>query len=153
MKKTITVIFILCMNIIHCSAQNSRTFLFEYDNMGNRVVRYMTPPPSMMSESNQNQDNKTNADSTNIKKLTTDGIYSLKIYPNPTKGNININVEKYKRGSKIIFKLYDVNNRLMYNLESSNAYTAIDISSLSVGVYYLKVVIENSCNNYMIIKE
>jgi hypothetical protein len=63
----------------------------------------------------------------------------FRIYPNPTNGLLNINVNNYIGDLKI--NVYDLNGRQVYNqnVTSFNNTNAIDLGSLSSGVYVLKL--------------
>jgi hypothetical protein len=67
----------------------------------------------------------------------------FRIYPNPTHGLVNININNYIGDLKI--NVYDLNGRQVYNknITNFNNTNAIDLGSLSTGVYVLKLQGEN----------
>jgi hypothetical protein len=68
---------------------------------------------------------------------------SFKIYPNPTNGLVNININNYV--GELQIKVYDLNGRQVYNQNLSNFNTAntINLESLATGIYVLKLQGEN----------
>jgi hypothetical protein len=79
----------------------------------------------------------------NLQKVVT-------LYPNPTKGLINIKNEKSIIKS---FKIYDINGKYIFSKDNTEN-NSIDISNLSSGVYIIKLL-DNNNNKavYRIIKE
>lgn len=67
----------------------------------------------------------------------------IKVYPNPTKGLLNIAVNNYS--GKLSVKVFDINGRQVYNedVNDFNAQSAINLSNLQRGVYVVKVNGEN----------
>ena len=75
---------------------------------------------------------------------------TIKIYPNPTKGTINItsnfNIQT--------IELYDIQGRVLEtHLEESATATTIDISNKSKGIYFLKIKSDNGIKVEKIVKE
>jgi hypothetical protein len=67
----------------------------------------------------------------------------FRIYPNPTNGLLNINIANYV--GELQVKVYDLNGRQVYNhnVTNFNNTNAINLESLSAGVYVLKLQGEN----------
>jgi hypothetical protein len=67
----------------------------------------------------------------------------IKVYPNPTNGQLNIAVSSYS--GKLSVKVFDINGRQVYNQDVNdfNAQSAINMSSLQKGVYIVKVSGDN----------
>ena len=63
------------------------------------------------------------------------------MYPNPAKTSFTV-VLGLNKESEIT--LFDINSRLMYSTKSFNNKEEIDISNLSNGTYFLKVIGKNS---------
>jgi hypothetical protein len=68
---------------------------------------------------------------------------SFKIYPNPTNGLINININNYV--GELQIKVFDLNGRQVYNhnVTNFNNTNAINLETLSTGIYVLKLQGEN----------
>ncbi len=72
----------------------------------------------------------------------------VKIYPNPAQNVVNVEAD----GTNEI-ELYDTNGRSVIKKQISENKNSIDISSLSKGIYMLKVSTGNSIGNFKIIKQ
>lgn len=82
-------------------------------------------------------------------------VNSLKIYPNPTKNSINIDLTASKQADfKISF--FGVNGRVLmvkdYN-KTATINESFDLSSLATGIYYMKIESESQNTTYSIIKQ
>jgi uncharacterized repeat protein (TIGR01451 family) len=74
---------------------------------------------------------------------------SIAVYPNPTKGNININCSNTIQS----VQLYDIQGRLLQtNLVNENQ-AIIDISSQANGVYFLKIISDKGMGVKKIVRE
>lgn len=79
--------------------------------------------------------------------------FNLHIFPNPTRSSINIEIisENFTGAS---FYLMDINGKLVFEKETTNRLTEIDIKSLAPATYFLKVITENKdVLTYKIVKE
>ena len=77
----------------------------------------------------------------------------VKIYPNPSNGLFTLEYEL--RSPNATIEVYDLNGKLMYtsNLKGINGHHNIDLSTLSKGVYLLKVNTEKASSTQRIIKQ
>lgn len=77
----------------------------------------------------------------------------IKMYPNPTNGQLNIAINNYS--GKLSVQVFDLNGRQVYNQDVNdfNAQSAINMSGLQKGVYVVKVNGENLDYNQKVILE
>lgn len=77
----------------------------------------------------------------------------VKVYPNPTKGQLNISVSNYS--GKLTVEVFDLNGRKVHTQEVNdfNASSAINMNGLQKGVYVVKVNGENLDFNEKVILE
>ncbi|ESU28973.1 M36 fungalysin family metalloprotease [Flavobacterium limnosediminis JC2902] len=68
---------------------------------------------------------------------------SIRVYPNPTRGQLNIAISNYS--GKLSIQVFDLNGRKVYNQEVNdfNAESAINLGNLQSGMYLIKVDGEN----------
>lgn len=74
---------------------------------------------------------------------------SIMVYPNPTKGSININCNSTIKS----VELYDIQGRLLQTDLVNNNQTSIDISTQSKGVYFLKIISDKGMGVQKIVRE
>lgn len=73
---------------------------------------------------------------------------NTKIYPNPAQNIVNVEVDGLTE-----IEVYDINGRFLIKKQMSENKNSMDISSLSKGIYILKVSTGNGIGNFKIIKE
>jgi len=77
---------------------------------------------------------------------------SIKVYPNPAKDNINIDLTNAKDVSEIF--LYDVQGKVIYHNKNINTnLITIDLKELSKGIYVLKTLGNENSDIYKVLKE
>ncbi|MCF6132830.1 T9SS type A sorting domain-containing protein [Flavobacterium wongokense] len=74
---------------------------------------------------------------------------SISIYPNPSKGTVNINCSNMIKS----VQLYDVQGRLLQTSLINENQAVIDISNQSVGVYFLKIISDKGMGVKKIVRE
>ncbi len=77
-------------------------------------------------------------------------ISSFSIYPNPTKGYINIENHHDIRDYKI--EIFDIHGRLINSTTWTINNNQIDLSSLQNGTYFIKIIVKNEINVKKVIK-
>lgn len=65
----------------------------------------------------------------------------LSLYPNPTKDFITIDFSSIHKGGELY--LYDINGKLLIKNTITNQPTILNLSKLSVGVYFIKIYLED----------
>ncbi|MCF6132831.1 T9SS type A sorting domain-containing protein [Flavobacterium wongokense] len=74
---------------------------------------------------------------------------SISIYPNPTRGNVNINCNNTIKS----IQLYDIQGRLLQTSLIDKNETSIDISNQANGVYFVKIISDKGMGVKKIVKE
>lgn len=82
----------------------------------------------------------------------TNQLSSIKVYPNPTKSYININLPDEIIG-ETTFNLFDIQGRTVLNKKSSNRIETLGIEHLSRGVYLLSIENDKNKKTIKIVKE
>lgn len=116
---------------------------FAYDAAGNRTSRTM-----IIQEwrSAYNDEALPFAEGFDWDKL------GLKLYPNPTQGELRFEFENYPEDAKVQYVLYDLNGKMLLNEEMLNTSTFLDLESFPDGNYILKLIIGKEAKTYQIIK-
>ncbi len=76
---------------------------------------------------------------------------SISVYPNPTKGEVNIQFTERILPSEI--SIVDTTGKQVYSIELTDNNTNIDISDLAAGIYYFHIKNSNGTKIKKIIKE
>lgn len=64
-------------------------------------------------------------------------VESLKIYPNPTNGIINIDLSSFN--SNAIVEVLDISGRVITKIENATVKATLDISTMNSGIYLIRV--------------
>lgn len=74
-------------------------------------------------------------------------------YPNPVKDYLTINFNLKLIGKEKRIEIIDLNGRLISTSTTTDNLTAIDVSCLSDGLYFIKVISLNSTKSYQFVKQ
>lgn len=79
--------------------------------------------------------------------------HSVKIYPNPTQGNLKVSISGLENSDKCHLDVYSIQGTqiLAFDVNSDNA--NVDISNQPNGVYMLQITINGKSTTWKIIKK
>ncbi|MGC3977353.1 MAG: T9SS type A sorting domain-containing protein [Paludibacteraceae bacterium] len=143
-------IFLLFILVVFTSiySLNAQDIQFDYDDAGNCIVKYKTVVlPSHVKGNNR-------SDSTDVapeSEIISDR--EVVIYPNPTKGELKIEIRGKNPEKTIQYLLTDLSGRTIYRTQSEDMFYVFDMTSFPAGVYLLRVMIDNKWSKWKIIKE
>jgi len=130
----------------------AQTIGYEYDASGNRIKRYVVTLAAKA---------KLVADSTSAEEslkpeegvMQEAGERSFVVYPNPTRGQIALEIKgsQPKQAGKLL--LYSGTGTLLQNLSTRGSLTPVDLTRYPAGNYLLVLVLEDKKYNWTIIKE
>jgi len=132
----IPITFIFCFLFINANAQ---TVGYNYDSSGNItsrkviVLKSSSPAPDSIAALHDTEVN-------------------IRIYPNPTRGLLRIEIPDYKENEILSFQVYDMNGRLLLSTKTNNADNTLDISRFSNATYILQLTRDNKNSSWKIIK-
>jgi len=149
MKRKIICLLWLSIPLL-CMAQNTLAFVYEYDNVGNRVRRKVIPiiphtPPSPDTP---------DASTTLVPEYFVEKIaqVEMKIYPNPTTEKITLEISNMENLQTGVFKLFSITGQFLQEHPVHSAITTVSLAGLPAGAYILKVHINNRIEDWKIIK-
>ena len=123
------------------------TYYIAYDKAGNRIRRYF----EIIVESSKTL--KSNKSEINQKNKNVDFISNIKIYPNPTDGNINISSNGIYQSIEKLVVIFDEKGTKVIQNNSNDENIKIDLSQWADGSYFVKIKSGELSNEWKIIKK
>lgn len=117
---------------------------YIYDLAGNRTDRVI----NLGQRAKQGQGN---ADSQTVKDVIAG--HDIQIYPNPTKGQLAVEMSGYSDQSTGEVGLYESSGKLIMSQKLSSSIVTFDLSANPSGIYLLHIKLNNELLTYKIIKE
>lgn len=119
--------------------------IYSYDKAGNRIDRFY----EILLKSASNA-----AESKNISFKELHGEDEIIIYPNPTKGNLQIEIRGDSDEINYSYSLYGIKGNLLFNGDVNSYETfPLRMEHLNTGVYLLILKSSDEVSKYKIIKE
>ena len=78
---------------------------------------------------------------------------NIRIYPNPTKGILKVEITRMDETNTIHIQLYDMSGRIIVNEPNAAPFTDLNISDQPAGTYILKILSDNRTTRWKIIKQ
>ena len=144
MKKTISLLALIFGIAIISNAQQIQEVTFEYDDAGNRESVTVIPMGSGGSDE-YDQEEKVFE-----KQL---GEQSIKIYPNPTRGNLSVKIDNMEDVSTSSIAVYNSVGVMVKQLQEVTDYNDVNISEQPNGVYFMVITIGDKKTKWKIVKQ
>lgn len=142
-KYLIGLSFLMIMATFVCNGQN---YSFHYNARGHRDSRILLKSATIPADSLMAKE---------LKKPIDDqiGLQKTRIYPNPTKGLLRIDLPALTEQEAII-RLHDSNGRMIIQQTAVEQNNEINLSSYPTGIYIMSIQIgRNDRKEWKIIKE
>jgi len=150
-------IFIFFASIIISKTINAQnqTISYGYDFAGNRTSRSITIPPARPVAENNSVLKSSEEKEGNSDKIFKDslGKVEIKIYPNPTKGWLRVELLNLAEGANANLTIFDIQGKKLIDIAVVNQSNQLDLSNLPAGSYYLVIKSNDLQTNWTIIKE
>lgn len=141
MKQVLISIILL---LILTANSNSRDFYFKYDKAGNREARSTIPFSKKPATEEQEKQEP-------IKDAIL--IHDISIYPNPTKGELKIDITNLSDETSARIEIFDLQGKPVLQLSTNENSNILDLSKQPSGVYFLKIFIGEKSTVWKIVKE
>ena len=133
--------FCISLLLLICIASYSQSIEYTYDANGNRLTRTVITLKSGLI----------NGEVPPIKDELSD--FSLLLYPNPTQGEIKLEVKGCDKDALFVIELFTIDGNFIRNLRFKGpGIHQLDLNSLADGVYLLNLIYNNQKSHYKIIK-
>lgn len=136
----------ICLLLFSCIAY-SQNFSYDYDANGNRIIRETIVLSTKMAHSENPNDS---IDEPIQKVIEKDNI---KIYPNPTQGNLKVELNTSVSIDKIQIDIINIKGQLVYNTKEKLDSYIINLTSEPKGAYILIMQVNDKKYEWKIIKE
>ena len=136
MKRILSTILFILVSIT-ILGQNKVTF--SYDESGNRTSKTILLNKSVVKEQVVHSEKIENRE--------------IKIYPNPTKGDLIVEISKPESLKNGLISVFDLRGKLIKKVKIASSKNNVDLSSAANGIYVLQIHIDNNVSNWKIIKE
>lgn len=146
------VLFVWGIILILSSSENlfSQTIQYEYQANGSRILRH---PILLKSTSNGKDSSDFNVQDNEDKISTNLGQRDIKIFPNPTRGILFININLVNQDEKVNYTLYSQVGTILETRRGLSSNFEITMDSLPPGQYILILGINNEESQWTIIKQ
>ena len=126
---------------------------YTYDAAGNRLSRTIILESQLRSAAIAGQEPE--EETAPQERVYSDKIdqSNIRIYPNPTKGILKIEITRTTEGNPIHIQLYDISGRMLLNEPDAAPFTDLNISEQPAGTYLLKIFSDNRTTQWKIIKQ
>lgn len=148
---TIVKGFIIAIAIgisLTCFSQTSLQREYLYDDGGNRICRKVVEIPANTPR-NHTQPLEQTSSSCFQEQVCS---YSCKIYPNPTSGQIQLDIDNLTEPFQGIADLYNSNGVFLRSFRISESFNIFDLSDCPPGMYILRLNINKKSEEWKIIK-
>ena len=140
------IFFILLSIMALETSSQTRNVQFTYDNAGNRIGRAIVLAQAPKSRGFANDSVKT--------EIYTDifADYQLRVYPNPTKGDLKIELCGLPDGEIYHLLITDASGVVIVNRRTSENPTVADLTEFPAGIYIMRLQYKNFTKDFKIIR-
>ena len=138
------------------AAESSAQVSYSYDAAGNRTAKTITLAKTLKKMAQP--DTIIAAESVAVAdfgepQIDALGQAEIKIYPNPTKGALRVDIDGAELSGGDRIEVYDGNGRIVKVCGSLTDSNQIDLSGAANGIYFMRITIGNEQTTWRIIKE
>ena len=141
----ITIILILYSININCLfSQSASKIIFSYDQAGNRISRVIVLESSQAVRQQP-------IDTLELKDAS--GFGELRIYPNPTIGQIHVLIPHSEAVQSGYIQIYDIEGQMLLKQDAVTGDNAVNMSEFIPGWYVLRITQGELSTEFKIIKK
>jgi len=152
--KTLILALTLLLSI---STKSQVQYLFGYDAAGNRISRMGI----ILNKATQNVDTTGNVLSDSClynneaKQQYQANIedYVITVYPNPTTGELKIDISNFEEGTKGSIFITDIQGKYIYKTDVIYDKNIINLNYVASGQYLMRIVLNNKNHEFFVFKE
>lgn len=128
---------------------------YEYDELGNRILRYVIYLNTKSGYTKSGESSKFVADTNYqeepiISKLDE---FVLKVYPNPTKGNLKVEINGESEILNSQVEIFNSNGKMIFSLKKIQREYDLNLFDYPDGIYILRMTLNGKPYDWKIIKK
>lgn len=123
---------------------NAYKVSYSYDAAGNRVSKEIVLEQKRSLKKGNSHENT-------VSETLSDK--EIRIYPNPTKGILKLEISVLEENDNCEISIYSSSGQLLYTLRTNEQIIDIDMTSFTSGAYFLHITINREQSIWKIIKE
>jgi len=153
MKKTFLSGVVFCLMAMALTAQDHNTVEFRYDDSGNRILRHTiflapTVIKGAAADTLQEEPDDKNQPADEVVILEK----TIRIFPNPTRGDFTVNINYLTDDDKVNYSLYSVTGQIISEGVIAGSETKVSLADYQNGTYFFKLKVNSDSNTWTIIK-
>ena len=147
--KTLILFALLSLDFIILSGQSIH---YDYDDSGNRLKRYIIPLKSayISNEDTLKESKEISKKEEFEEKL---GEVTIRIYPNPTRGELSVEVSGPGNDETVDYQLFSQTGLLLITKRKNGFRFTVDMERYPGGMYILRLMIKGKISQWKILKE
>ena len=153
--KLSTLLITITLLITSAKSQTKTTYYFSSDDNGNRIKRSIIPltsPRYAVYDSTKTKSSDTIKEQPIVYNDKI-GKSEIKIYPNPTRAVLNIEVTNGVDDANAIIGIYDQQGRLIEELRGLKTMNTLDFKSKAPGMYIIRILSDGKRTEWKVLKE
>jgi hypothetical protein len=151
--KWLTILAVCCIAIGHIGyGQTPMEKIYEYDASGNRILHHVITFRNQLLQADSNEEDTTGTAPAPYYTGQI-GTLQLNVYPNPTLGQVNVQILNSEEAVSGSIRVYTLWGQLLRMQQVDAPNCTIDLSIEPVGTYLVKVQLNNFEQEWKIIKE
>ncbi|MBT3206892.1 MAG: T9SS type A sorting domain-containing protein [Bacteroidetes bacterium] len=149
---------IITLTILIINAPSfSQNYTFDYDAAGNRTDRFITlsPPSKAALQDTSFVDEEIVEEETTEEEKLHDklGSFDLVVFPNPTKGEVVVQISGEENFGTVSYKVFDIYGKEILSGAKNSNVLQINLSQQVAGTYFLHLEINGKEKSWKIVKE
>jgi hypothetical protein len=141
MRTFYTLILFATLTVFACADTYGQRIEYAYDASGNRITRKKEIVLTKSAESPA--------------PILTEELAerTIKIYPNPTEGNLKVEISDFDKCQSVNLTIYNMQGQVILKRKMESSVADLDISGKPNGLYVLQINIDGANTSWKIIKK
>lgn len=138
-------LFIICFATLSTVFVNAQTIEYAYDMAGNRISRKVVTMPQGVKHDYHTSDS--------VVVTETIGERAISVYPNPTKGQLSVEISGGSSEDAIQLTVYDGQGKILITKKAEQGRTPLEMTTYPAGWYILRVTGGDKSKEFKIVKQ